>query len=184
VTALIAASSSTKTTTANPIVSLLPLVLIFGLAYVFFLRPRAQAARRQRDTLMELSAGDEVLTAAGIFGTVLDVEADRVTLETAPGTRITVLRSTIARKLGDPVDATPSWDEHDDDEAHGAYQDYEHSHEDDEDAEHAEHTADEHTADEHAADEHAADEHTADEHTAVDEHEDDKGADNPGDHKA
>jgi preprotein translocase subunit YajC len=199
VTALIAASSSTKTTTANPIVSLLPLVLIFGLAYVFFLRPRAQAARRQRDTLMELSAGDEVLTAAGIFGTVLDVEADRVTLETAPGTRITVLRSTIARKLGDPVDATPSWDEHDEDEAHGAYHDYEHSHEDDEDEAHAEHDEahaehdgaeaesadadDEHTADEHAADEHAADEHTADEHTAVDEHEDDKGADNPGDHK-
>ena len=49
---------------------------------------------------MELvDAGDEVLTGAGIFGTVLDVEADRVTLETAPGTRITVLRSTIARRI-------------------------------------------------------------------------------------
>jgi hypothetical protein len=50
---------------------------------------------------MELSAGDEVLTGAGIFGTVLDVEPDRVTLETAPGTRITVVRSTIARKITD-----------------------------------------------------------------------------------
>jgi len=125
-------SSSSKTpTTSNPLVSLLPLILIFGLAYVLFLRPRAQAARRQRDTLMELSAGDEVLTGAGIFGTVLDVQADRVTIETAPGTRITVLRSTIARRLTDPADETPSWDAHDEDEAHGAYHDYEHSHEDD-----------------------------------------------------
>ncbi len=103
-------------------------MVIFGVGYLFFIRPRSQAARRQRDTLMELSAGDEVLTGAGIFGTVLDVEADRVTLETAPGTRITVLRSTIARRITDPAAETPSWDEHDEDEAHGAYQEYEHGH--------------------------------------------------------
>ena len=74
----------------------------------------------------------------GIFGTVLDVEADRVTLETAPGTRITVLRSTIARRITDPAVETPSWDEHDEDEAHGAYQDYEHDEHEDAD-EHDEH---------------------------------------------
>ena len=106
-------------------------MVIFGVGYMFFIRPRSQAARRQRDTLMELSAGDEVLTGAGIFGTVLDVEPDRVTLETAPGTRITVLRSTIARRITDPATETPSWDEHDEDEAHGAYHEYEHEHEHD-----------------------------------------------------
>jgi preprotein translocase subunit YajC len=177
VTVLLAASSSTKTTTANPIVSLLPLVLIFGLAYVFFLRPRAQAARRQRDTLMELSAGDEVLTGAGIFGTVLDVEADRVTLETAPGTRITVLRSTIARKLGDPADQAPSWDEHDEDKAHGAYHEYEHDHQDERDEHDGGEEGD--TASHEADDEHD----DPDEHTSTDEHDDKKGADGPEDHK-
>ena len=69
--------SSTTSSSGSSAVSLLILVGLFALVYVFFLRPRAQAARRQRDTLMELSAGDEVLTAAGIFGTVLDVQADR-----------------------------------------------------------------------------------------------------------
>jgi preprotein translocase subunit YajC len=98
----LAKSSTPKTTTGGSIESVLFIVILFGLAYVFFLRPRSQAARRQRDTLMELSAGDEVLTGAGIFGTVLDVEADRVTLETAPGTRITVVRSTIARRITEP----------------------------------------------------------------------------------
>jgi len=107
-------------------------VIIFGVGYMFFIRPRAQAARRQRDTLMELSPGDEVLTGAGIFGTVLDVESDRVTLETAPGTRITVLRSTIARRITEPAPETPNWDEHDEDEAHGAYHDYEDDHPGDE----------------------------------------------------
>src|SRR5579862_7500525 len=120
---------------------------------MFFIRPRSQAARRHRDTLMELSPGDEVLTGAGIFGTVLDVESDRVTLETAPGTRITVLRSTIARRITDPATDTPSWDEHDEDEAHGAYHEYEH----DEHDEHEEHDGHDETETDEADDEH--DEH-------------------------
>ena len=98
---LAASKTTTPKTTGSGIAEVLFLVVIFGVVYVFFLRPRSQAARRQRDTLMELSPGDEVLTGAGIFGTVLDVEPDRVTLETAPGTRITVVRSTIARKITD-----------------------------------------------------------------------------------
>jgi preprotein translocase subunit YajC len=184
VTVLAAGSSSSKTTTANPIVSLLPLILIFGLAYVFFLRPRAQAARRQRDTLMELSAGDEVLTGAGIFGTVLDVESDRVTLETAPGTRITVLRSTIARKLGDPADQAPSWDEHDEDEAHDAYQDYEHDHTDDEHAEHeGEHAGHDVDHDTDSAEAAGHDEEADDHHTPTDEPEGKTGPDGSGDRK-
>src|ERR1017187_3984073 len=101
--ALWAAAKTTKTTTSGAgIGELIFFVIIAGVFYMFFIRPRSQAVRRQRDTLMELSAGDEVLTAAGIFGTVLDVEPDRVTLETVPGTRITVVRSTIARRITEP----------------------------------------------------------------------------------
>ena len=94
-----ATTKKPTTTTGGSIESILFIFIVFGVIYAVFLRPRSQAARRQRNTLMELSAGDEVLTGAGIFGTVLDVEADRVTLETAPGTRITVLRTTIARRI-------------------------------------------------------------------------------------
>ena len=141
---------------------LLFLAVIFGVGYMFFIRPRSQAARRQRDTLMELSPGDEVLTGAGIFGTVLDVESDRVTLETAPGTRITVLRSTIARRITDPATDTPAWDEHDEDEAHGAYHEYEQGHEDD---------------DEHDEDAHDEDAHDEDAHDEHDEHDDDHAED-------
>ncbi len=135
---------------------------------------------------MELSAGDEVLTGAGIFGTVLDVEADRVTIETAPGTRITVLRSTIARRLTDSAVETPSWDEHDEDEAHGAYDEYEHDQGDEEHDGHE--VADEHekegagadadTAEEH--EEHAAGDEVADGHDGHDGHDD---AGSPEDHK-
>ena len=85
------------------------LILIIGLgAYFLFIRPRSQAQRRQRETTQQLGPGDEVLTGAGIFGTVLDVANDRITIETAPGTRMTVLRSTIARRITPDTEAG-SW---------------------------------------------------------------------------
>lgn len=123
---VLAASASTTTTkpttsAASSVASLL-FILVIGLAaYFLFLRPRSQAARRQRETLMEISPGEEVLTGAGIFGTVLDVQQDRVTIETAPGTRLTVLRSTIARRITPETVADEGADHHgwDDDQEHG-----------------------------------------------------------------
>ena len=126
---VLAASASTTTTkpttsAASSVASLL-FILVIGLAaYFLFLRPRSQAARRQRETLMEISAGDEVLTGAGIFGTVLDVQQDRVTIETAPGTRLTVLRSTIARRITPETVSDEGADHHGwDDEADHSWSD-------------------------------------------------------------
>jgi preprotein translocase subunit YajC len=98
---LVAATKTTKPSTASTAVSYFFLLALVMVLFLFF-RSRSGAARRQRNTLMDITVGDEVLTAAGIFGTVLDVEPDRVTLETAPGTRITVVRSTIARRMSEP----------------------------------------------------------------------------------
>jgi len=141
-------STSTKSSAGASVESLLFLVVIFAAGYFLFIRPRSQAARRQRDTLMELSAGDEVLTGAGIFGTVLDVESDRVTLETAPGTRITVLRSTIARRLTEqPADEADTWGEHGHDEHDAAAEDGHEDaaeHDEDHDEEHDEDHGDDH----------------------------------------
>ncbi|MDE3085282.1 MAG: preprotein translocase subunit YajC [Acidobacteriota bacterium] len=109
---LLAASSKSSTTpTSGSSLSLLILFVFVLGAYFLFIRPRSQAARRQREDLQEIVTGDEVLTGAGIFGTVLDVAADRVTLETAPGTRITVLRSTIARRIT-PQTVEDDWEPH------------------------------------------------------------------------
>jgi preprotein translocase subunit YajC len=106
---VLAASSSKKTSSASSYGTLLFVLLLGVLAYVFFLRPRSQQARRQRETLLQVSVGDEVLTGAGIFGRVLDVESDRITIETAPGTRITVLRSAIARRLTEHPEEEAAW---------------------------------------------------------------------------
>src|SRR3974390_3360270 len=95
-------SSSSKSSAGGSAFSLLFIVVLFAAGYFLFLRPRSQQAKRQREEMSPRESGDEVLPGAGIFGTVIDVEGDRVLLETAPGSRVTVLRSTVARRLTEP----------------------------------------------------------------------------------
>lgn len=74
--------------------SLLMLVAFALLAVMLFLSFRKGKKMQQQQAQMRstLAPGVEVMTGAGIFGTVVavDAEAQRVTLETAPGTRMDV----------------------------------------------------------------------------------------------
>ncbi len=124
-TILIAAaskSSSTSSSASGNIVFFLVLIVVFYFIYRFFMRPRQRAAQAQRDTLMTLEPGDEVLTGAGIFGTVQHIQGDRVTLWTGTGSTITVLRRTIARKL-DENDMEEGASEDHDPEHHDTWDD-------------------------------------------------------------
>lgn len=74
--------------------SMLMLFAFALLAVMLFLSFRKGKKMQQQQAQMRstLAPGVEVMTGAGIFGTVVavDTEAQRVTLETAPGTRMDV----------------------------------------------------------------------------------------------
>ena len=105
--ALLAASKSGT----NPLVTLLPLLLIGVAGYFFFIRPqqrKAQAARQAQSSGIEV--GDEVQTVGGVIGTVLEIHGERYTLLTGAlgedgnldgpqPTRIVFVRQAIARKI-------------------------------------------------------------------------------------
>ena len=84
---------------------LLPLVLIGVTAWFVLFRPEQERARRQQSLLGSLKKHDRVVTSAGIYGTVVNVDrdADRVTLRLdEDGTvKIVVTLASIARVLGD-----------------------------------------------------------------------------------
>ena len=92
------AADDTKST-ANPLVSLLPILLIGVVFYFLLIRPQQRRARAQKELTQTTEVGDEVVTIGGIFGVVREVDDDSVLLEVAPGTELRFLRSAIARKL-------------------------------------------------------------------------------------
>jgi preprotein translocase subunit YajC len=75
---------------------LIILILIFGLMYFLMIRPQRQQQRRHQEMLTNLKVGDEVITAGGIYGDVVGVEPDRVSLEIAEDVEIEVARRAIA----------------------------------------------------------------------------------------
>lgn len=79
---------------------LLILLFTFGLMWLFLIRPQQRRMRAHQAIVAALEPGDEVVTAGGIHGTVLALDADDVRLEIAPGVVIRVLRGAISQRSG------------------------------------------------------------------------------------
>ena len=119
-------------TSGSSITSLLPLVAIAAGFYFLILRPQSQRAKKQREQGKTFDVGDEVLTAGGLVGHVLDIDEDRITLETSVGASFVVLRPYILRQIvPEPVeDDAEDEDEDDDHDGH------DHDHDDHDDHDH------------------------------------------------
>lgn len=88
------------------LVSLLPLLLLGVVFYFLVIRPSKNRQRQQAQLIASVSPGAQVMTTAGIFGTVIDRDEEHVRLEIAPGTVITMLPAGIA-KIIEPGPITP-----------------------------------------------------------------------------
>jgi preprotein translocase subunit YajC len=75
---------------------LIVIILLFGLLWMFMIRPQKRRQLKQQDMLDKLASGDEILTAGGFYGTVQKIEDDVITVEIAPGTEIRVAKRAVA----------------------------------------------------------------------------------------
>jgi len=76
------------------------ILLIVGLIAIFYfmlIRPQQKRMRQQMELMNSLHAGDEVMTSAGIYGTITEVEDDTILLEISEDVEIRVAKSAIAR---------------------------------------------------------------------------------------
>ncbi|MFL5926461.1 MAG: preprotein translocase subunit YajC [Gaiellaceae bacterium] len=79
------------------------LIVLFGAAWLFFVLPSRR--RRMSHSAMQnsISAGDEVITAGGLHGTVRELEGETLQLEIAPGVVATLDRRAVAAVARDVV---------------------------------------------------------------------------------
>src|SRR5690242_18218546 len=74
----------------------LPLILIVVVFYFLLIRPQQQKAKEHSEMLANLKRNDDVITAGGIYGKVITLSEQIVTLEIAPNVRVRVERPQIA----------------------------------------------------------------------------------------
>jgi preprotein translocase subunit YajC len=80
-----------------------PLILIPVIFYFVMLRPQQAQERKRKDMLSALKKNDRVLTAAGIYGTVLSVDNDQdkvvLRVDDDKGVKLAFNRASIVRVL-------------------------------------------------------------------------------------
>jgi preprotein translocase subunit YajC len=76
--------------------TIVPMVLMFVLAYFLLIRPVQKQRKEQDEMRRALKPGDEVLTTGGVYGTVKRLRDDRIHLRVADGVEIEVAKTAIS----------------------------------------------------------------------------------------
>lgn len=93
---------------ASPVGSLITMGLIFVIFYWLLIRPQQKERQRHQALVAGLKKGDEVVTVGGVIGTVVHIEADRITIRSGENTRLVVERGKVGGLLsGGSTAATP-----------------------------------------------------------------------------
>lgn len=76
--------------------SLVPLVVMLGIFYFLLIAPMRKRQKKQEQMIAELKPGDRVLTAGGIYGTIVGIKDDRLTLRIADQVKVDVSKSSVS----------------------------------------------------------------------------------------
>jgi preprotein translocase subunit YajC len=80
--------------------AMLPLVLILVVFYFLLVRPQQKKANEHKQLVESLKKNDHVVTAGGLYGRIVDVAENSVTLEIAPNVIVRHERNQITGVTG------------------------------------------------------------------------------------
>jgi preprotein translocase subunit YajC len=93
-------TTHSKKSSGSSYLPLLIIVVIFAGIWMLFIRPRQQRLRQQQQSTRQIGIGDQVMSAGGIYGTVVAIDSDAVEVEVAPGVVMTFSRRAISPRPG------------------------------------------------------------------------------------
>lgn len=80
---------------------LIPMVLVFGLFYFMMIRPQQRREKERLRMIAELRAGQRVIFAGGLVGTIAEAKESTFLIEVAPKVTVEVVRSAVNRVLNE-----------------------------------------------------------------------------------
>ncbi|HEY0232404.1 MAG TPA: preprotein translocase subunit YajC [Dokdonella sp.] len=83
----------------NPLMTFLPLIVLFGIFYFMLIRPQMKRAKEARTMIAALAKGDEVLTNGGLLGRIEEIAEQFVVLEIAPNVSVKLQKQAISAVL-------------------------------------------------------------------------------------
>ena len=81
------------------LVALAPIALLVVAFYFLLIRPQKQRQRQQAELVSALAPGAQIMTTAGMMGTVAVVAEDEISLEISPGVFVRMVPAAVAKVI-------------------------------------------------------------------------------------
>jgi len=79
----------------SPLLSLMPIVVIFIIFYFLLIKPQKKAQADHKKMVSELKKNDEVITSGGIHGTIVNVKDNSIVLRIDDNVKIEVQKNAV-----------------------------------------------------------------------------------------
>lgn len=89
------------------IIMIVAMIVVF---YFFMIRPQSKKQKEIKKAREAMQKGDRVVTAGGIHGKISSIDAQTLSLEIAPGVKITVDKASVYPAGQTPAETTPKKD--------------------------------------------------------------------------
>jgi preprotein translocase subunit YajC len=94
-----AVAAATGTDIQSSLMSMLPLLLMFGVLYFVMIRPQMKKQKEHKTMVEALAKGDEIITAGGLLGKVSKMGEGYLSVEIASGVEVQMQRSAVVQVL-------------------------------------------------------------------------------------
>jgi preprotein translocase subunit YajC len=82
---------------SNPLVTFLPLILVFVVFYFFMIRPQMKKQKEMNEYRNSLKRGDKVITTGGIYGRVHEVRDNYVMVDVGGDIKLKVDKNALVK---------------------------------------------------------------------------------------
>jgi preprotein translocase subunit YajC len=82
---------------SNPLVTFLPLILVFVVFYFFMIRPQMKKTKEMNNYRSSLKKGDKVITTGGIYGRVNEVKDNYVVMDVGGDVKLKVDKNALLK---------------------------------------------------------------------------------------
>ena len=76
--------------------SVIVIVLLVALFWLFIVRPQRRQAAEQRELIESLEPGDEIVSAGGLYGVITEIDGDELHVEIADGLVVRMAKGAVA----------------------------------------------------------------------------------------
>lgn len=101
---------------AGGFASFVPLILMFVIFYFLLIRPQQKKAKQHREMINNLKKGDRIVTSGGLYGRIVGLDGDAISLEIADKVRVKIGRGYVGSMLQDSPPKQPAKNDKDSDD--------------------------------------------------------------------